>query len=90
MISLEKLIKNGQLSVGDALLIEDIKGIVFPVTVKKINFPGGLEEEVIISLSKNKYFIVSMYLDGTSWVKKCVKIINGKIFSLSNSTERYL
>jgi len=89
MITFKTLTDYGQLKPGDAVLIRDRNDVVFPATVKDVLSPGGAEEEILIGKSKNLYFIVGMYLDGKSWVKECAKIVNGKIYSLSNSMESY-
>lgn len=85
MIRLEPITDFGQIKVGDVLLLKRSNEFVAPVTVKEVIYKGTADEEVIISKTKNFYFITSMLLDGTSWVKECARLINGKLYSVANN-----
>lgn len=86
MIELMPITRNNQLHVGDVVLIDDGKN-TFPACVKEVINSKTDGEEVILTKSSNKFFNVDMYLDGKSWVKTLSKVVNGKIYSLSNTTE---
>ena len=58
----------GVLKKGDVLLVNH-KGKRKPYIVKEVLFPGKENEEIIINKKKNKYFITSMAVDGSSWAK---------------------
>lgn len=88
MITLLRVLDKGLLNVGDAILIDDGK-TVFPATVKDVINQGSNLEEIVISKTKNRYFLVSLLCHNTSWVKACYKIERGKIFSISNTTLNY-
>lgn len=79
----------GQVSAGDVLLIQRRNEFVAPVTVKDVLNKGTDKEEIILSKSKNIYFIVSMFLAGESWCKACSRLVNGKIYSISNSMHNF-
>jgi len=80
----------GQLDEGDLILINCERNGVFPVTVKEVLMKGTPEEEIIINKSKNIYFITAKYFDNTSWVKVCAKVTDGKIYSISNNTRKFI
>lgn len=85
MIKITPLTKHGQLNVGDVILIKR-KGIyVAPVEVKQICFKGTEKEEIVISKKHNKYFILSKFLSGNSWVEECCILENGRLYSVGNS-----
>lgn len=84
-IETNQVTKPGQIKKGDLLLLKDRNGVVFPAVAKSVIFEGTSTEEIIISLSRNLYFIMSMYLEGKSWVKDCCIIPNGEAFSLINN-----
>lgn len=75
----------GQISTGDVLLIKRSNEFVAPVEVKDVLQKGTDEEEIILSKTKNQYFIMSMFIDGKSWVKECCKLVDGRIYSISNN-----
>lgn len=87
-IELQPVFCVGQIKTGDVLLINDGR-VTFPVEVKSVFNRGMGEEEILISKSKNIYFIVSMVLEGTSWVKAASIIKSGRIFSYSNTMKDY-
>ena len=78
----------GMIRQGDFLLLrEKGKKEVFPVTAKKILNGGTDTEEIIFSIARNRYFILNMMLNGDSWIEECSIVEDGKIYSVSNSTE---
>lgn len=68
-MSYSKLSAYGQIYQGDRLVIVDGQGKAMRRVARDVLNAGTDKEEVIINLSKNKYFIVSMYLKGESWAK---------------------
>lgn len=85
-IGLTQVTSLGFLKAGDVVLIDDGKN-TFPACVKEVINSKADGEEVILTKSSNKFFNVDMYLDGKSWVKNVMKIDNGIIYSLSNTTK---
>lgn len=73
---MENLTDFGQIKDGDKLLIR-YRGKDREYKALAVLFEGQPLEEVVIDLERNKYFIVSMALDGTSWAKD-VRIINNE------------
>lgn len=88
MIEIKPVTNHGQLKEGDVLLIEDSRK-VFPAQVKKVVFPGTKQEEIILSLNRNVYFILHMYLSGESWVKNVSIVIGATLTSISNTAKSY-
>ena len=64
-----KLSAVGQIYEGDRLILVNGAGKVTKTTAKFVLNQNTDKEEVVINKSKNLYFILSMYLDGSSWVK---------------------
>jgi succinylarginine dihydrolase len=89
MIELVKVVDSGALSEGDVVIIEDEKGNVFPAQIKEVLNKGSIHEEIILSKRRNLYFITSMYIDQRSWVVNVKLIVGAKMFSISNTTERF-
>jgi hypothetical protein len=79
------LTRHGQVKVGDVLLIKRNSEFIAPVEVKQICFEGTPKEEFVLSKNKNVYFILSRFLLGTSWIKECSILENGRLYSISNS-----
>lgn len=75
----------GQINKDDLLLLRAHNKDIFPALVKEVLVKGSKDEEIIISAGRNLYFSTRMFLEGRSWVKECRKIINGKMFSISNN-----
>jgi hypothetical protein len=73
---LQKITGPGQLSVGDQIIIENKMGERKKARVKIVLDKGSALEEIVINKSRNHYFIVSMLMDGSSWVKECHKVID--------------
>lgn len=88
-MKLTPLTKAGQLNVGDALLIEDKRGGAFIAEVKLIIESGKQSEEVVISRTKNVYFLISNYLEGKSWVKTVDVINNAQITNICNTRKKF-
>ncbi len=75
----------GQIKVGNVLLIRRSNEFIAPVTVKDVLEAGTCREEIIISKAKNIYFLMSKFIDGTSWIKECVILVDGKMYSIGNN-----
>ena len=88
-MQLTPLTEAGQLKVGDALLIEDKRGGTFIAEVKMLIESGKRSEEVVISKSKNVYFVLSNYLQGKSWVKAVDVINNAQITNICNTRKKF-
>lgn len=91
MIEFQPVSNLGQLEAGQLILIEhnhDRKTVVSPAVVQKVLNSGTKQEEVIIDMKWNSFFNVHMYLEGESWVKNVQIILNGKVFSMTNTKER--
>lgn len=88
-IALVPLERVGQLKVGDTLVITDVRQKQFIAKVRRIIDPGQRGEEIILSVRKNVYFIISNYLQGTSWIKQCSVLPEVRITWLSNTTEKF-
>lgn len=63
-----KLTGAGQVQQGDTILCE-YKGNHQRYVAEEVLNPGTKHEEIIIDVEKNKYFITSMVIDGSSWAK---------------------
>ena len=79
-----KLTRAGQIQKG--FIVEyEYKGELISSTVKEVLNHGCDNEEVIIDLDKNKYFITSMAINGDSWAKNVNYFVEGSFFDcLSN------
>jgi len=75
----------GQVQKGDVLLVNRGNEFVAPVEVKDVLQAGTEGEEIILSAAKNVYFIVRKFLAGESWIKECSKLVNGRIYSITNN-----
>lgn len=75
----------GQVLPGDVLLIKRSNEFIVPVEVKQVLNAGEATEEIVLSIRKNIYFIISMFLKGDSWVKECSKLQDGRIYSITNN-----
>lgn len=75
----------GQLQAGDLLLIERRNQVVCPAEVKEVIRPGTEQEEIVLARGRNLYFVVSMFLRGESWIKECSKVVNGRVYSITNN-----
>ena len=89
MMIFETITKKGQLLKGDVVLIKDYQDRMFPAVVKDIVIPENGAEEIILSKASNLYFVTDRYIEQESWVKRCCRIVNGCVFSLSNSPKSY-
>lgn len=67
----------GQIAKGDVLVCLYRKKVKTCIAKEILN-PGSNEEEVIINIKKNKFFITSMAIDGTSWAKDVYVIKEGQ------------
>lgn len=85
MIVTQSVTKYGQINRGDLLIIETRTGITFPAVAKAVLHSGTEKEEVIVSKTRNHYFIMSMMLDGKSWARNVLRIPGGVLTTYSNS-----
>jgi hypothetical protein len=84
-IKLIPLTGYGQVSAGDVLLVKRSNEFIVPVEVKEVLHKGTEREEIIIAKQKNLYFIVARFLQGASWVKECSKLVDGRLYSITNN-----
>ena len=63
------LMGEGQLMIGDELLIIGKSDSDSQVCKVEDILDGGDNEEIIINTRKNRYFITNMYLSGKSWAE---------------------
>lgn len=75
----------GQIKEGYMLLIEKKNGVVFPCVALDVIMRGSDKEEIRFNKKRNLYFIMSMMLDGSSWVKSCKIVEQGKIYCITNN-----
>ena len=75
----------GQIRTGDVLLVKRSNEFIAPVEVKDVLEPGTEQEEIILSKTKNVYFIVRKFLAGESWIKQCAKLVDGRLYSITNN-----
>ena len=68
-MSYSKLSSPGQIFRGDKIILVDVEGKIRKCKAKAIINQNTDKEEIIINKKRNSYFIVSMYLNGSSWVK---------------------
>ena len=62
-----RVYKEGQIKKGDRLVVLGNSDIDDQITTAKEVITIDGREEIIINKRKNKYFITSMVVDGTSW-----------------------
>lgn len=74
-VYLEPVTRLDQIQVGDMLMIDDGKTVYSAPCVEICR--RHIDPEVVINRKKNQYFIVSLYLEGSSWVKE-VSIVRRK------------
>jgi len=79
----------GQLSVGDSLIIQRAQGDMYFAQVKEVIDKGTKREEIVLSKSKNDYFIMSMFLDDKSWVMECYKIKDVAFTTITNTLKEF-
>lgn len=59
---------------GDIIIISGDMYDRHPVKVPMVKVSESDGTEIIIDKKKNHYFNLQMFLQGSSWVKECVKI----------------
>ena len=89
MIEIANVTNYGQIKKGEVLVIERSNGIKFIAVAKEVIRKGTDQEEVVICKSRNDYFIMSLMLDGKSWVKNVSRLIDVKIISITNNLDTY-
>lgn len=73
-MNIEKLHRCGQIKKGDALILETKSGAIISSKAKILVNASSQKEEVVYNKKKNFYFITSMVLDGSSWIKEVLVI----------------
>lgn len=58
----------GQIKAGDTITLTH-RGYTEKHKVKEVLFAGDENEEILLYVMKNLYFITSMAIDGSSWAK---------------------
>ena len=84
-IKLVPLTGYGQVREGDVLLVKRSNEYIAPVEVKEVIDTGTDREEIILSKAKNVYFVVAKFLRGDSWIKECSKLVDGRLYSITNN-----
>lgn len=90
MIEFSAVTDFGQINQGETLVIEKKNGSKFMASAKAVVNRGSPEEEIIICLGKNDYFITSMLLNGSSWVKNVTRLPSVHITTLTNTTRGFV
>lgn len=72
VVETQKVTNAGQIKKGDRMIISTSAGVQHETAVQILNAgkTGINGEEIIIEKRRNRYFIVDMYLKGTSWAKE--------------------
>lgn len=72
-MNLEQITRAGQIQEGDPIILKTRDGIM-SVQARTVIRPGVTDEsdgeEVVYNRKKNHYFITSMVIGGTSWVRE--------------------
>lgn len=87
-LELTRVTAAGQIQEGELLLIRMKNGELVPVEAKQVLRPGkegDNGEEIVISIARNNYFIMRLYLEGKSWVVDCYRIPNGRVYAVTNN-----
>lgn len=90
MITTQAITDFGQIKEGDVLIIEKRNGCKHVAQAKMVLNRGTDREEVVICKSKNDYFIVSMLLDGKSWVKSAVRLPDVTLTAITNNMHEFI
>lgn len=80
--------KASDINDGDVLVIQSKKtkkNII--VKCRKVINRGSGEEEILLSINKNRYFIWSMYIDGSSWVWRVWNLGSVEMVSITNNMQ---
>lgn len=80
----------GQISEGELLAIEAHDGRKFVALAKNVMFKGSEKEEVVICKTRNDYFIMSMFLDGKSWVENVSRLPGFQVTAITNTTNPFV
>ena len=87
MIEFSAVTDFGQINQGELLVIEKKNGLKFVAVAKKVLDKGRADEEVIICIKGNQYFITSMLLDGSSWVKNVTRLPSVNVTTITNTSK---
>lgn len=80
----------GEIREGEVLIIEKRNGVKVVVIAKEVINRGKETEEILINKASNSYFIVSMYLDGRSWVKNVTRLLDVEISCITNNMRSFI
>ena len=61
---------------GDLIIVKGVDYDMIPIKVPFVKRTEKDGTEVILNKRKNHYFNLGMYLEGKSWVKEVVKIVD--------------
>lgn len=80
----------GQITEHDVLLVTRQNDTKFIAQAKRVINKGTDCEEIVLGKSKNDYFIVSLYLEGRSWVKSVARLPDVEVTALTNTTRVFV
>lgn len=90
MIEFCSVTDHGQIREGELLVIEKQSGGKFIAIAKRVLNAGTDREEIVLSKGKNDYFIMSMLLDGSSWVKNVTRLPGVQVTAITNTTNPFI
>jgi len=67
-VALEKVVRTGQVQIGDVLLIVDGTSVC-AATAKDVLVLDGVGEEIVFKTKSNRFFNTEMLVAGESWAK---------------------
>ena len=90
MIEMSAVTDFGQISEGELLAIEASDGRKFVALAKQVLRKGTGKEEIVICKNRNDYFIMSLFLEGKSWVKNISRLPGFQVTAITNTTAPFL
>ena len=90
MIEFSPVTDVGQIKKGELLAIQKRNGVKFIAVAKKIINAGKPTEEIVINLSGNDYFIMSLFLEGKSWVRHIVRLPDVEVTCIVNNMKAFV
>ena len=85
MIEMSSVTGVGQIKEGEVLIVERQDGWRFIAIARQVINRGYEREEIVFCKSKNDYFIMSMFLDGKSWVKNISRLPGVDVTAITNT-----
>lgn len=89
MIEISPVTGVGQINFGDVLVVERQDGWKFIAVARQVLNKGKESEEIVFCKSRNDYFIMSMFLDGKSWVKNVSRLPGVEITAITNTATKF-